>query len=304
MVKPNEERPDGLPLPGAATIKPGWRVLQRGNALRQRAWRDIAQFSLAEGADWMGLRERALIAGNWKMHGVQSDGLALARGIAARATAGMPAEILICPPATLLVSLAGVLAKGGVALGAQDCHAAPAGAFTGDLSAPMLKDAGCSHVIVGHSERRAGHGETDAVVRAKATAALEAGLVAILCVGETEAQNEAGQGAEVVAAQLRDSIPAAASPATLVVAYEPVWAIGTGRTPGLADIDRMHCHIRTALGTQMAGGALVRLLYGGSVKPANAAEILARPDVDGALVGGASLKIEEFWTIIDAAPRR
>ncbi|MGB8840222.1 MAG: triose-phosphate isomerase [Aliidongia sp.] len=251
----------------------------------------------------MALRERALIAGNWKMHGLRSEALALAGGIAAHAAVGTPAEILICPPATLLVPLADLLAGSAVALGAQDCHAKPSGAFTGDLSAPMLKDAGCSHVIVGHSERRTGHGETDATVRDKAAAALESGLVAILCVGETEAQNQAGRGAEVVAAQLRGSIPTAATPSTLIVAYEPIWAIGTGRTPGLDDIDRMHRHIRTVLAAALTGGEQVRLLYGGSVKPTNAAEILARPDVDGALVGGASLKIEEFWAIAEAADR-
>jgi triosephosphate isomerase (TIM) len=252
----------------------------------------------------MGFHRRALIAGNWKMNGQQQDGAALAGAIDARARQSAPAEILICPPATLLVSCAGLLAGGPVALGAQDCHAQPNGAFTGDISARMLKDSGCSHVIVGHSERRAGHGESDAVVRAKATAALAAGLIAIICVGETEAECNAGQGAEIVATQLQGSIPPEATPATIVVAYEPIWAIGTGRTPSLADIDRMHRHIRSVLAAQLPAGETVRLLYGGSVKASNAVEILARPDVDGALVGGASLKAEEFWAIAEAAPRR
>ena len=252
----------------------------------------------------MGLRGRALIAGNWKMNGLQQRGLALAGAVAARAETGIAVDILICPPATLLVPSARLLAGGSVALGAQDCHARPEGPFTGDISARMLEDAGCSHVIVGHSERRAGHGESDQIVRAKAEAAQEAGLIAILCVGETEAQWQAGRGADVVAKQLRGSLPESATPAALVVAYEPVWAIGTGRTPGLAEIDAMHSHIRTVLAAALAGGEEVRLLYGGSVGPGNAREILARPDVDGALVGGASLNIDEFWAIVEAAAPR
>jgi triosephosphate isomerase (TIM) len=252
----------------------------------------------------MGLQGQAVIAGNWKMNGLRQAGAALAGALAARAQAKGTAEILICPPATLLVPFAALLAGGRVALGAQDCHARPDGAFTGDISAPMLKDAGCSHVIVGHSERRQGHGESDEIVRAKAGAALAAGLIAIICVGETEAQSESGQGLDVVAAQLGGSIPQAADPGNVIVAYEPIWAIGTGRTPGLDDIDRMHRHIRAVLAAQLPGGAGIRLLYGGSVKPANAAAILARPDVDGALVGGASLDLEAFWAIVEAAPRR
>jgi triosephosphate isomerase (TIM) len=252
----------------------------------------------------MGLQGRAVIAGNWKMNGLRQAGAALAGALAARAQAEGAAEILICPPATLLVPFAALLAGGRVALGAQDCHARPDGAFTGDISAPMLKDAGCSHVIVGHSERRQTHGESDEIVRAKAEAALAAGLIAIVCVGETEAQSESGQGLDVVAAQLGGSIPKSADAGNVIVAYEPIWAIGTGRTPGLDDIDRMHRHIRAVLAAQIPGGDGVRLLYGGSVKPANAAAILARPDVDGALVGGASLDLESFWAIVEAAPRR
>ena len=252
----------------------------------------------------MGVRGRALIAGNWKMNLLQQDGMALADALDSRARQGAAAEILICPPATLLVPLARRLAGSPVKLGAQDCHDRRSGAFTGDISAQMLKDAGCSHVILGHSERRAGHGETDEIVRVKAVAALAEGLVAIICVGETEAQCDAGAGPAVVADQLRFSLPATATPDNTVIAYEPVWAIGTGRTPSLAEIDGMHRHIRTVLAAQLAGGEAMRVLYGGSVKASNAAEILARPDVDGALVGGASLKAEEFWAIIEAAPGR
>ncbi len=247
----------------------------------------------------MGVDGRVLIAGNWKMNGLRQDGAALAGAIDALARQGAPAEILICPPATLLGACVGLLAGGPVALGAQDCHAQPSGAFTGDVSARMLKDAGCSHVIVGHSERRAGHAESDAMVRAKAQA-----VVAIICVGETETERDAGQGADIVAGQLSGSIPPEAKPTNIVVAYEPIWAIGTGLTPALADIDRMHRHIRGVLAAQLPAGEAVRLLYGGSVKATNAAEILARTDVDGALVGGASLKAEEFWAIVQAAPRR
>ena len=252
----------------------------------------------------MGVRGRALIAGNWKMNGLQHDGLALADALDSSARQGASAEILVCPPSTLLVPLARRLAGGPVRLGAQDCHDRQSGAFTGDISARMLKDAGCSHVILGHSERRAGHGETDEAVRIKAAAAFAEGLIAIICVGETEAQCDAGAGPEVVAGQLRGSLPPTATADNTVIAYEPVWAIGTGRTPSLADIDRMHRHIRTLLAAQLAAGDGMRVLYGGSVKASNAAEILARPDVDGALVGGASLKAEEFWAIIEAAPQR
>jgi triosephosphate isomerase len=249
----------------------------------------------------MGARGRSLIAGNWKMNGLSPDGAALAGAVAAGARQGIAADLLICPPATLLMRCAELLSGSPVALGAQDCHARPDGAFTGDISARMLKDAGCSHVILGHSERRAGHGETDAAIKAKAVAAAAEGLTAIICVGETAAECDAGAGPDIVAGQLRGSIPAAADSAMLVVAYEPIWAIGTGRTPNLADIDRMHHHIRTVLTTVVERGQTIRVLYGGSVKAANAAAILARPDVDGALVGGASLVAAEFLAIAKAA---
>jgi triosephosphate isomerase len=192
-------------------------------------------------------------------------------------------------------------AAGRIALGGQDCHPKPSGAHTGDISADMLADAGAAFVILGHSERRADHGETDALVRAKAEAAVAAGLVAIICVGETEAQRDAGETLAVIAGQLAGSVPAAASPQTTVIAYEPVWAIGTGRTPTLPEIAEVHADIRARLSTLFGAAASgFRLLYGGSVKPSNAAEIFALPNVDGALVGGASLKAADFGGIIAA----
>jgi triosephosphate isomerase len=193
------------------------------------------------------------------------------------------------------------LAGSPVRLGAQDCHQAAEGAHTGDLCAAMLIDAGCSHVILGHSERRAGHHETDALVRAKAAAVIGAGLVALICVGETEAERDAGRAFDIVASQLRGSVPPEARPDTLIIAYEPIWAIGTGRTPTSEEVDAMHCHLRADLAGLIAEGDQVRLLYGGSVKPANARELLALSDVDGALVGGASLKAEDFRAIVEAA---
>ena len=245
-----------------------------------------------------------LVAGNWKMNMLHEDGLELARELAHRAVAASRApadhlacELLICPPATLLALLGEALAGSAIALGGQDCHGAAMGAHTGDLSAEMLKDAGCSHVIVGHSERRSDHGESDATVRAKAAAARRAGLIAIVCVGESEAERVAGQALAVVARQLAGSIPPGAGAADLVVAYEPVWAIGTGRTPTLQDVGEMHAHIRRRLADGVAEPAGVRILYGGSVKPSNAGELLAVADVDGALVGGASLVAGDFWAI-------
>jgi triosephosphate isomerase len=245
-----------------------------------------------------------LVAGNWKMNMLHEDGLTLARELAHRAVAAsrppadhLACELLICPPATLLAILGEAIAGSTIRLGGQDCHAAAKGAHTGDISAEMLKDAGCSHVIVGHSERRTEHGEGDAVVRAKAEAARRAGLVAIVCVGESEAERVAGQALDVVARQLAGSIPPGMGAADLIVAYEPVWAIGTGRTPTIRDVGEMHAHIRHRLAASVAEAAGVRILYGGSVKPANAGELLAVADVDGALVGGASLVAGDFWAI-------
>lgn len=244
---------------------------------------------------------RKLAAGNWKMNGLRADGLALALELARRATAAPPAaELLVCPPATLLMAVAETLAGSPVALGAQDCHSGRNGAHTGDLSAAMLKDAGCRYVILGHSERRADHGETDAMVRAKVKAAREADLIAIVCVGETLAERDAGRTLDIVSRQLDGSLPEGLDAGGLVIAYEPVWAIGTGRTPTVPDVAAVHSHIRAALTGRVADAAAVRLLYGGSVKPANAQELMAVPNVDGALVGGASLVAADFWTIAAA----
>lgn len=227
---------------------------------------------------------RKLAAGNWKMNGLAAD-LAEIEAIAAGAPEGC--EVLICPPATLLARAAAF----GLAVGGQDCHAKGAGAHTGDLSAAMLADAGAEYVIVGHSERRADHGETSEEVAAKALAAQGAGLTAIVCVGETEAERDAGRTLDVVGAQIAASV-AGLDPARLVVAYEPVWAIGTGRLPTLEEIAEVHGFLRARVD--------VPLLYGGSVKPGNAAEIFAVPDVNGALVGGASLKSADFLAIAKA----
>ncbi|MEY3960176.1 MAG: hypothetical protein RIR14_830 [Pseudomonadota bacterium] len=242
---------------------------------------------------------RKLAAGNWKMNGTAAS---LAEVQALIAAQPAPAcEMLLCPPATLISAMATAARGLALMVGAQDCHAKPSGAHTGDLSAPMLADAGASHVILGHSERRADHGETDAQVRAKAEAAQAAGLVAIVCVGETEAQRDAGETLAVIGAQIDGSVPTTSTAANLVIAYEPVWAIGTGRTPTLSQIAEVHAFLRARLADHIgAQAAQVRLLYGGSVKPSNAAEIFALPDVDGALVGGASLKAADFAPIVAA----
>ena len=242
---------------------------------------------------------RPLVAGNWKMNGV-SGSLVEIDAIRQAADAGEAgsAELLICPPATLLAQAAWRTKGGELSLGAQDCYTEPNGAFTGDISAAMLKDAGATYVIVGHSERRNYHHETDEIVRAKAEAALKAGLTPIICVGETQAEREAGQQAAVVVRQLRGSLPPEASSETVVVAYEPIWAIGTGLTPTPDNVAVVHNGIRALL-TDMFGPrcAKIRLLYGGSVKPTNCRELLTLDNVDGALVGGASLKATEFLAI-------
>jgi triosephosphate isomerase len=247
---------------------------------------------------------RPLIAGNWKMHGLRADGLALARAVAEGAGGGGAggAELLVCPPFTLLREVSAALEGGAVAAGAQDCHAAAKGAHTGDVSAPMLRDAGARFVILGHSERRADHGENDAVVLAKTGAATAAGLVPIVCVGESEAERLAGEAEAVVTRQLDGGLPDGFAEAGGVVAYEPVWAIGTGRTPTEADIAAVHAAIRARLRARFGeAGGRVRILYGGSVKPANARAILALENVDGALVGGASLVAADFLAIAAAA---
>jgi len=242
---------------------------------------------------------RKLAAGNWKMNG---SAAALAEVGALIAAHPAPAcEMLLCPPATLIVQMAAAARSSALQVGGQDCHPKASGAHTGDVSAAMLKDAGASHVILGHSERRADHGETDALVQTKAEAALAAGLIAIVCLGETEAERDAGQTLDVIGRQLAGSVPQAATAQTLVIAYEPVWAIGTGRTPTLDQIAEVHAFLRARLTLRFgASAAQMRLLYGGSVKPSNAAEIFAVPDVDGALVGGASLKSADFGAIVAA----
>ncbi|MGE0718597.1 MAG: triose-phosphate isomerase [Alphaproteobacteria bacterium] len=244
---------------------------------------------------------RPLIAGNWKMNGLRADGERRAAALAQRATQAdaPPCDWLVCPPSPLLALVAAAVAGSPVAVGGQDCHAAAAGAHTGDVAAAMLADAGCRYVIVGHSERRTDHGEDDATVAAKAAAAHAAGLVAIVCVGETEAERDDGRAHAVVARQIAGSIPRGAGATDTVIAYEPVWAIGTGRTPTPDDVQAMHAHIRSCVPAGIDAG-VVRILYGGSVKPSNAVALLRLPDVDGALVGGASLAIDDFWAIGEA----
>ena len=241
---------------------------------------------------------RPLIAGNWKMNLLRSDAEALATALREGA-ADARAEIVVCPVAVQITTVAQVLSRSVIGVGGQDCHADPSGAHTGDVSAEMLADAGARWVIVGHSERRIDHGETDGLVRAKAMAGLRAGLTPIICVGETLAQRKAGETLDVLARQIAASVPQGA--ANAVVAYEPVWAIGTGLTPTIGEIDEAHRHLRGRLAGVVPDAQAVRILYGGSVKPSNAAEILGVADVDGALVGGASLKAADFLPIVAAA---
>lgn len=248
------------------------------------------------------MTRRPLVAGNWKMNGLKA-GLSELEAICAGYAGGLKAkaDFLICPPATLLAEAARTVAGKGVFVGGQDCHAKASGAHTGDLSAEMLKDAGAGFVIVGHSERRADHAETDAAVRAKAEAGWRAGLTVIVCVGEKKEQREAGKAIAVVREQLAGSIPDGATAAKLVVAYEPVWAIGTGLTPTKDDVADMHKAIRETLAARFgAEGQNTRLLYGGSVKPENARDLIIQSDVDGALIGGASLKAKDFLGIAGA----
>jgi triosephosphate isomerase len=247
----------------------------------------------------MAQKRRPLVAGNWKMNGLSASIVELDRVVAGFGP-GKPVSLMVCPPATLVAAFAARAKDSVVAIGGQDCHAQPSGAFTGDIAAEMLKDAGASAVIVGHSERRTIHRETDADVQAKAKAAWRAGLLAIVCVGETLEERDAGRTLDVVSRQLAGSVPDGATPANLVIAYEPVWAIGTGKTPTTADVAKVHGQIRERLrAVSPALGDGVRILYGGSVKGSNAAELMAVADVDGALVGGASLKADEFLAIAD-----
>jgi len=244
------------------------------------------------------MARRPLVAGNWKMHGLQSASGEFDKIVAgARSLPGV--ELMVCPPATLIAGFAAAARGSSVLIGSQDCHALASGAYTGDISAEMLKDAGAAAVIVGHSERRHYHGETDATVRAKALAAKRAGLLAIVCVGETRAERDTGRAAAVVRAALDGSVPD--DLVDFVVAYEPVWAIGTGLTPTPADVGDMHRVIREWLGSRPGkAGERTRILYGGSVTTANAKELLAVDNVDGALVGGASLKAQDFLAIARA----
>jgi triosephosphate isomerase len=244
---------------------------------------------------------RPLVAGNWKMNGLRrslAELQAMKQG--ARDLAGKT-DLMVCPPATLLMEFAAAAAGSPVAIGAQDCHPEPSGAFTGDISAEMLADAGATAVIVGHSERRTLHGEPDALVRSKALAAHRAGLTAIVCIGETHAQREAGETLAVVRRQVDGSLPDMATAGNLILAYEPVWAIGTGLTPTPADVAEIHAFLRERLVSRYgAEGRSIRILYGGSVKPSNARQLMAVAHVSGALVGGASLKAAEFLAIAAA----
>ncbi len=245
---------------------------------------------------------RRLVAGNWKMNGL-SVSLGEVRSLkAALAQRKVGAAVAVCPPATLLAEVSAELKGSAVLSGGQDCHPAASGAFTGDISAEMLADAGAALVILGHSERRHGLGESDELIARKVEGARRAGLVPIVCVGETEAERDAGQALDIVGRQITQSVPGSVDAAALVIAYEPVWAIGTGRVPGNGDIEAVHGFIREGLNKRFgAAGAGIAILYGGSVKPGNAAEILKLKEVGGALVGGASLKAEDFLKIIDAA---
>jgi triosephosphate isomerase len=244
---------------------------------------------------------RPLVAGNWKMNGLKSSAAEIDKLVEAAAQLAPRLDLMVCPPATLVTGFA-ALAKGSrLLIGGQDCHAEPAGAYTGDIAAEMLADAGAAAVIVGHSERRTYHHEDDATVRRKAQAAWRAQLVAIVCVGETDADRNAGRTLDVVGRQLDGSLPDGASATNLVVAYEPVWAIGTGRTPTPADVVEVHGFIRARLvGRFGTAGEGMRVLYGGSVKLSNAKQLLTLANVDGALVGGASLKADEFLGIAEA----
>jgi triosephosphate isomerase len=249
----------------------------------------------------MARQRRPLVAGNWKMNGHAASVSELDRIIAGADAFRAATDLMICPPATLVAAFAARAAGSGVKIGGQDCHAEPAGAYTGDIAAEMLADAGAAAVIIGHSERRTYHQESDEQVRAKAAAARRAGLIAIICVGETLEEREAGATIARIRRQLDGSLPDDLDPEAVVIAYEPVWAIGTGVTPTPKDVADVHRFIRERLMEHSAGsGARVRILYGGSVKPTNARELLSVEDVDGALVGGASLKSEEFISIAKA----
>lgn len=250
------------------------------------------------------MARKKLIAGNWKMNGLLADGVSLAKGVATevKALGKLDKEFLICPPFTLLTSVKKALRGAKVALGAQDCHFNVKGAHTGDISPAMLTDVGCTYVILGHSERRADHKESNELINKKAVAAYAQGLKAIICIGETEAERDAGKTIDVCTKQILGSVPENATSVNTVIAYEPVWAIGTGKTPTSKDVQEVHAAIRKVLAKKLGKGNAnkMRILYGGSVKPSNAKEFLSLPDVDGALIGGASLKVEDFLGIAKA----
>ncbi len=252
------------------------------------------------------MARKKLIAGNWKMNCLQAEGVALAKSVAAEVKAGkFDCEFLICPPFTLLGQIKKCLRGTKIALGAQDVHFADKGAHTGDISPLMLKDLGCSYTLIGHSERRVDHFETDELICQKAVAAHNAGLNTVICIGETGAERDAGKTIKVCQKEINGSVPDNATAKNTVIAYEPIWAIGTGKTPTAADVQEVHAAIRKAL-AQKLGRAVankMRILYGGSVKPSNAAELLSLPDVDGALIGGASLKAEDFINIAKNAAK-
>ena len=247
------------------------------------------------------MARKKLIAGNWKMNGRLADGTDLAKGIAAevKAMGKLRCEFLVCPPFTILGTVKKALRGAKVALGAQNCHFETKGAHTGDVSPLMLTDLGCSYVILGHSERRADHGESNELINKKAVAAHEAGLKTVICIGETLSQRDAGKTIDVCTAQILGSVPDNSTATDTVIAYEPVWAIGTGKTPTAADVEEVHAAVRKVLAKKIGKGNAnkMRILYGGSVKPSNAKEFLSLPDVDGALIGGASLKVEDFMAI-------
>jgi triosephosphate isomerase (TIM) len=246
---------------------------------------------------------RPLIAGNWKMNGLKASSAEFEAMIAGAPALAAKADLLVCPPATLIAGFADKAKGTKVAVGAQDCHPKASGAHTGDLSAEMLADAGAGAIIVGHSERRADHGESDALVRQKAEAAWRAGLTAIVCIGETQKQRDTGQTLDICGGQLNGSLPDGSTAANLVVAYEPVWAIGTGLTPTAQDVEQVHRFIRGVLTDRFkAEGGRIRILYGGSVKPSNAPELMAVANVNGALIGGASLKAADFLAIAAGCP--
>lgn len=247
------------------------------------------------------MSRKVLIAGNWKMNGLISDAAALAKNIALEVKKEKRnCDILVCPPFTALTTVKKALRGSKIALGAQDCHTAEKGAHTGDISPVMLEDAGCSYVILGHSERRTDHKETSTEVKSKAESAYKAGLKVIICVGETLTERDAGKALEVVEKQIKASVPASATSSNTVIAYEPVWAIGTGKTATPKDAEDVHAHIRKVLASKFGKSVAskMRILYGGSMKPSNAAELLGQPDIDGGLIGGASLKAEDFVSII------